>query len=47
MDDYDAPVAATFTRQVACENQLNKLEGTQINLEALPRALYEVADGGI
>lgn len=47
VDDYDVPVTATFTGQVACENQLNQLEGTQINLEALPRALYEVADGGI
>lgn len=47
LNDYDVSITAIFLRLLACENQLNKLEKTQINLEALSRALYEVANGGI
>lgn len=47
LNDYDVSITATFITLLACLNQLNKLEGTQINLEALSRALYEVANGGI
>lgn len=47
LNDYDISITAMFIRLLACENQLNKLEGTQINLEALSRALCEVANGGV